>query len=178
MAADDLVPSVAKSWVAGILLMWNDDVFVSHGKESKRSAAFQCRWILIDIKIQIHIDVARENRHIKGVCVHIIFKFRRPIPFNVDGLVQEGTNSIANVLKLCVSCTNPSIYSWRQMFWDYHIRPVVIVGGDFKINNASMKLIVKRFFKISYFITDATRETKSSLWEIHIDDLVQDARPQ
>ena len=27
-----------------------------------------------------------------------------------DGLVQELRNSIANALKLCLSCTNPSIY--------------------------------------------------------------------
>ena len=28
----------------------------------------------------------------------------------VDGLVQERRNSIANVLELCLSCTNPSIF--------------------------------------------------------------------
>ena len=124
-------------------------------------------------KIKTHINVAKENRHVKVVCVHVIFKFKRPIPFNVDGLVQ-GPNSIANVLELCFSCTNPSIYTWWQMVWDSHIRAVGIVGGDIKINKASINLIVKRFFKMSYSITDAARESKSSLWEIHIDDLVQD----
>ena len=30
---------------------------------------------------------------------------------NIDGLMQERRNSIANALELCLSCTNPSIYS-------------------------------------------------------------------
>ena len=29
---------------------------------------------------------------------------------NIDELVQERHNSIANALELCLSCTNPSIY--------------------------------------------------------------------
>ena len=31
----------------------------------------------------------------------------------VDELVQEKRNSIANVLELCLSCTNPSMYEDR-----------------------------------------------------------------
>ena len=30
--------------------------------------------------------------------------------FNIDGLVQERRNSIANALELRLSCTNPSIF--------------------------------------------------------------------
>ena len=32
---------------------------------------------------------------------------------NIDGLVQERRNSIANALELCLSCTNLSIYNMR-----------------------------------------------------------------
>ena len=32
---------------------------------------------------------------------------------HVDGLVQERRNSIANVLELCLSCTNPSMYCFE-----------------------------------------------------------------
>ena len=36
----------------------------------------------------------------------------------IDRLVQERRNSIANTLKLCLSCTNPSIWSWEcYMLW-------------------------------------------------------------
>ena len=31
--------------------------------------------------------------------------------YDIDGLVQERHNSIANALELCLSCTNPSIWS-------------------------------------------------------------------
>ena len=37
------------------------------------------------------------------------------VPFianNIDGLVQERRNSIANALELCLSCTNPSKWPW------------------------------------------------------------------
>ena len=36
---------------------------------------------------------------------------------NIDGLVQERCNSIANALELCLSCTCPSIWSMIQLQW-------------------------------------------------------------
>ena len=35
-------------------------------------------------------------------------------PYNLDGLIEEEPNSIANALELCLSCTNPSI--WSNLF--------------------------------------------------------------
>ena len=47
---------------------------------------------------------------------------------NMDGLVQERRNSIANTLELRLSCTNPSIWSW--IYWlcsnriQYSVSPI------------------------------------------------------
>ena len=36
------------------------------------------------------------------------------INLQIDGLMQEKRNSIANALELCLSCTNPSKYEYKQ----------------------------------------------------------------
>ena len=38
---------------------------------------------------------------------------------HVDWLVQERLNSIANALELCLSCTNPSIWSYAKLQVEY-----------------------------------------------------------
>ena len=39
---------------------------------------------------------------------HDILHYTETFVCNIDGLVQERRNSIANALELCLSCTNPS----------------------------------------------------------------------
>ena len=39
-----------------------------------------------------------------------MFNEKYPKQKQIDGLVQEKRNSIANALELCLSCTNPSKY--------------------------------------------------------------------
>ena len=38
------------------------------------------------------------------------------LAYDIDGLVQEKSNSIAYALELCLSCTNPSI-SFAVSMW-------------------------------------------------------------
>ena len=38
-----------------------------------------------------------------------------PVSYNVDGLVQESRNSIANTLELRLSCTNPSVWCFTPL---------------------------------------------------------------
>ena len=57
-------------------------------KQATRSDQFNVRW------------VALPNG--RAIC-----NFRKPC--NIDGLVQEGCNSIALAMKSCLSCTNPSV---------------------------------------------------------------------
>ena len=55
--------------------------------------------------------------------------------FYINGLVQERSNSIANTLELCLSCTNPSICGWHVCTWC-------------KMSQYFLAITVKHFFKI------------------------------
>ena len=45
----------------------------------------------------------------------MISEVKEWLPYNIDGLVQECSNSIANALELRQSCTKPSICGFIKM---------------------------------------------------------------
>ena len=70
-----------------------------------------------------------------------------PRAWHFDGFVQERHNSIANSLKLCLSCTNPSIYTiaW-QLRASKTLRQVDFFGATF----SKVSMI---YFKICQYLS-------------------------
>ena len=83
MSTDALAPDVARSTTTMVFSMQDNLVLVFYGVEFQPPVPSQFTEII-------------ENANIDGD----------------DGLVQEGHNSSALAMELCLSCSNPSIYSY------------------------------------------------------------------